>query len=136
LPTRQERIATLQDANQRRQESKRAAVDQALRSMLGRRERVSVAAVANRAGVSRNFVYSHEDLLRQVEEAAASHSPRMAQPRVKPSTEASLRNRLADALDALGAANEENKRLHTRIEHLTGELAREIANRPAQRQSR
>lgn len=107
-----------------------------LRSMLRHQERVSVAAVAKQAGVSRNFVCAHEDLLRRVEEAAVSHSHRISQPRAKPSSEASLRNRLAGALDARREANEENKPLRTQIKRLTGELARDIANRPARRQSR
>lgn len=130
MPTREERQATLRVANQRRQERKRAAVDDALRSMLRRNEPVSVAAVAKKAGVSRNFLYSHEELLRRVGEAGSS---RMAQPSARPSSEASLRNRLANALDALREANAENKRLQAQIERLTGELAREIAQRPAQR---
>lgn len=129
---REQRVAALRDANQRRQETKRRAVEEALAAMLKQRQKVSVSAVAKAAAVSRNFIYQHEDLLTMVEQSAASRSERMAQPRVT-SSEASLRNRLADALDALREAKEDNKRLQAKIERLTGELAREVEHRAARR---
>lgn len=135
MPSKEERVAKLQEANERRQEAKRAAVEEALQLMLRHQQRVSVAGVAKAAGVSRNFIYQHLDLLKRVTEAAAGASHRMAQPRAKSSSEDSLRNRLADALDAVREAKEENKRLREKVERLTGELARQIASQPGQRRT-
>lgn len=120
------RIATLAAANLARHKRKREAVETALNALRGGKDQVTVSAVATRARVSRNFVYGQVDLLQKIRSASAGQSDRMIRAQSTTSTEASLRRRLANALDAL----EENKRViadqRATIERLTGELTRRM----------
>lgn len=120
------RIETLAAANLARHNRKRQAVETALKSLRSERSRMTVSAVASRAQVSRNFVYGQPDLLREIQTAVAEQSDRLIRAQSTTSTEASLRRRLANALDAL----KENKRViaqqQATIERLTGELSRRM----------
>ncbi|BCZ22776.1 DUF6262 domain-containing protein [Mycobacterium senriense] len=120
------RIETLAAANLVRHNRKRQAVETALKSLRSERSRMTVSAVASRAQVSRNFVYGQPDLLREIQTAVAEQSDRLIRAQSTTSTEASLRRRLANALDAL----KENKRViaqqQATIERLTGELSRRM----------
>lgn len=124
--SREERIATLAEANRVRQQRKREAVGSALRQSLREKMRVNVSAVAQRAGVSRNFIYGQPDLFDMIQDAAAGQAHRLHRPQEVSSTEASLRARLVTALDALNAAKQEITKLESQVERLTGELSRRI----------
>ncbi|BCO39933.1 hypothetical protein MINTM001_10720 [Mycobacterium paraintracellulare] len=130
MSTREARIETLAAANAARHKKKREAVDTALKNFRHDTDRLTVSAVASRAGVSRNFVYSQADVMQEIRAAAHQQSDRMFRPQPSASTEASLRKRLTDALDAL----EDNKRVianqRATIERLTGELARRMSSAP------
>ncbi len=126
--SREDRIATLAEANRLRHERKRAAVEEALQGLLSTKTRVSVSSVAERAGVSRNFLYAQHDLLKQVQDAAAGQPHRLHRPRPGSSSEASLRARLVTTMDALAKAKMEIKQLEAKVERLTGELARQVAS--------
>jgi hypothetical protein len=97
----------LAEANRVRTQHKRAAVDDTVQHLLRTRGRVSVSSVAKQAGVSRNFIYSQEDLHQKVQDAAAGQPHRLHRPRPSPSTEASLRARLVTTMDALAGAKKE-----------------------------
>lgn len=125
--SRDERVATLAAANRDRNQRKREAVETALQGLLRAKSKVSVSAVANAAGVSRNFVYAQKDLLEQVQNAAAGQPHRLHRPRPTSSTEASLRARLVATLDALDEAKQQIAALETKVERLTAELATQIA---------
>lgn len=124
--SREDRVAILADANQRRHHKKRQLVEEALNAMVKSKSRVSISGVAATAGVSRNFVYSQDDLVASIREAAAGQPHRLHRPHGGSSTEASLRARLVATLDALGDAKEQIAELEARVERLTGELARAI----------
>lgn len=130
MSTRDARIETLAAANADRYKRKREAVDSVLKNFRRDKDRLTVSAVANLAGVSRNFVYSQADVMQEIRAAAHQQSDRMFRPQPSASTEASLRKRLTDALDAL----EDNKRVianqRATIERLTGELARRMSSAP------
>lgn len=128
--SREERTAILAEANRRRHERKRRAVEDALRAMLKGKSKVSVAGVAVTAGVSRNFIYGQKDLFDEIREAAEGQPHRLHRPRPAPSTEASLRARLVTALDALGEAKTRIGELEATVERLTAELARHMTAEP------
>lgn len=125
--SRDERVATLAAANRDRNQRKREAVETALQGLLRAKSKVSVSAVANATGVSRNFVYAQKDLLEKVQNAAAGQPHRLHRPRPTSSTEASLRARLVATLDALDEAKQQIAALETKVERLTAELATQIA---------
>lgn len=126
MSTLEARIETLAAANRVRHNRKRQAVETALKTLRSERARMTVSAVASRAQVSRNFVYGQADLLREIQAAVAEQSDRLIRAQSTTSTEASLRRRLANALDALA----ENRRViaqqQATIERLTGELSRRM----------
>ncbi len=102
------------DAYQRAQETIRAA------HAVG--QRVSVSALAARAGVSRAFLYAHPDLADAARQVASQATPAPGLTRVERSTEASLRTKL----DALTQRNKklrhENSDLRRRLEIAHGQL--------------
>uniref|UniRef100_UPI001F423D6C DUF6262 family protein n=1 Tax=Mycobacterium avium TaxID=1764 RepID=UPI001F423D6C len=90
MSTREARIETLAAANAARYKKKREAVDTALKNFRRDTDRLTVSAVASRAGVSRNFVYSQADVMQEIRAAAHQQSDRMFRPQPSASTEASL----------------------------------------------
>lgn len=127
MTNREQRIAVLAEANRKRHEDKRDAVEKALVGLLRDKSKVNVSIVATSAGVSRNFVYKQRDLLQRIQDAGAGLPQRLHRPRTTPSTEASLRARLVDALDALDSAKKEIAALHRKVERLTEELASQMS---------
>lgn len=91
----------------------RAAIDELARSG----EQVSFQAVARRAGVSRQWLYTHAGLRAEIERLRATHADRAGPsvPAPERSSEASLRQRVEGLL-------EENRRLRNQVGELRGEL--------------
>lgn len=96
---REDRLAALRAANQRKTQGATDRVLVAARALVEEGEKVNIHAVAARAEVARSFIYSHPDLLAAVRELGTS-TPRLRTPStLTRSTEESLRGRLADSLD-------------------------------------
>lgn len=127
MPTREARIQTLAAANRARHKKKYEAVDAALTAMVSGRERVTVSAVASRAQVSRNFVYGQTEILEKIQSVGAEQADRLVRAQPSSSTEASLRRRLATALDTIKENNRTIADQRATIERLTGELAKQMA---------
>lgn len=92
----------------------RAAIDELTRSG----EHVGFQAVARRAGVSRQWLYTRPELRAEIERLRAAHAGRFGPsvPAPERSSEASLRQRVEGLL-------EENRRLRNQVGELRGELA-------------
>lgn len=98
----------LRTARQRDSAEKRARTADAIQTLIQTGHAVSVAAVATAANVSRQFVYSHEDLLLAVESAMRSQRQnRVAAQRQPRNTSVALESIKSDLL----IAQEEIKRL-------------------------
>jgi len=91
----------------------RAAIDELTFSG----EQVSFQAVARRAGVSRQWLYTRPELRAEIERLRATHADRSGPsvPAPERSSDASLRQRLESLL--------ENGRLHNQVAELRDELA-------------
>lgn len=122
--TREDRMRALTAANERRHTEKREATERAIRRLIKSRRPLNVNAVAQAAGVSRNFIYSQPDLLLQLRIAKAQALDRLP-PSAAPASEESLRRRLVTALDTIADLRSENESLRRRIENLTAQLIAE-----------
>ena len=92
----------------------RAAIDELARSG----DQVSFQAVARRAGVSRQWLYTRPEVRAEIEQLRAAHADRSGPSVLAPerSSEASLRQRIESLL-------EENRRLRKEVGELRNELA-------------
>ncbi|GAA4091917.1 DUF6262 family protein [Nocardioides kongjuensis] len=83
-------VEALREHRAQESQRKRESVAQAVAEMLTSGGAITVSAVATRAGVSRQFIYSHQDLYQTVQEA--TRAPRQRQvPRQQPDVELGLR---------------------------------------------
>jgi hypothetical protein len=114
----------LSQAAARRRELTRAKAVQALRELDRAGTPVTFAGVAREAGISRSWLYSQPDisgqirLLRQETNAAGSAGGIPAGQRA---TDASLRARLASALDRNKQLSDENARLRRQLARALGD---------------
>jgi len=114
----------LSEAAARRHELTRARAVQALRELDRAGTPVTFAGVGRAAGVSRSWLYTQPDIsgqirrLRQKTNGAGSAG---AIPAGQRSTDASLRARLAAALDRNKQLAEENTRLHRQLARALGD---------------
>ena len=108
-------------ANARRRSSAIESVEEAMAVMRRGRKKINVHSVARTAGVSRQFLYSQPDLLAAIRAETTSDGHRVSQTTTT-STEASLRSRLAIALDSIAEQRDEIKRLERRVENLTAQI--------------
>jgi len=114
----------LSEAAARRHELTRSRAVQALRELDRAGTPVTFAGVAHAAGVSRSWLYTQPDIcgqirrLRQKTNGAGSAG---AIPAGQRSTDASLRARLAAALDRNKQLAEENTRLHRQLARALGD---------------
>jgi len=114
----------LSEAAARRHELTRSRAVQALRELDRAGTPVTFAGVAHAAGVSRSWLYTQPDIsgqirrLRQKTNGAGAAGAITAGPR---STDASLRARLAAALDRNKQLAEENTRLHRQLARALGD---------------
>jgi hypothetical protein len=99
-------------------------VRDALRHMRRERARITVAAVARRADVSRTFLYQNTDARALITEAAAQASDQRAHDQTEhaASAEASWRERALNAEDALKQAHTEIALQRTNIARLLGKI--------------
>lgn len=114
----------LSNAARKRSAAKRAAAIAAIRELDRLRARITVAAVAKRAGVSREFIYSHPDLRQEIEELRARHSANGAAqvPYAERATEASLRERNSQLRARNQTLAEDNKYLRRHLALALGAL--------------
>jgi hypothetical protein len=114
----------LSEAAARRHELTRSRAVQALRELDRSGVPVTFARVAQAAGISRSWLYTQPDIssqirkLRQETNAAGSAG---GIPAVQRSTDASLRTRLAAALDRNKQLADENARLRRQLAHALGD---------------
>ena len=98
------------------------AAEQRVRAALRELERegaaITFAAVAQRARVSRAFLYQHGELRAEIERLRAAHSAAPARPASRErASDASLRARLRAALDECQRQREEIARLREELAH-------------------
>lgn len=108
-----------------RREKKRDAVTKAIRTLDQRGVAINFAVVADEAGVDRSWLYSQQDLARQIARLRVeTNGPLLPRPQRERASDESLRSRLAAAQQALTRARAENSELRSQIRALSEELAR------------
>ncbi|MGH3192274.1 MAG: DUF6262 family protein [Streptosporangiaceae bacterium] len=114
----------LSEAAARRHELTRSRAVQALRELDRAGSPVTFAGVAKTAGISRSWLYTQPDIssqirrLRQETNAAGSAG---GVPAAQRATDASLRARLAAALDRNRQLSDDNARLRRQLAHALGD---------------
>jgi hypothetical protein len=109
-------------AAQRRREQTLARAHQALHELEASGVAVTVTAVATKAGVSRAWLYAETDLrhrLNALRQKVAVAAPPAA---IEPSSDASLRGRLALAHERIRELADDNQHLRGQIARLHGQL--------------
>ncbi|KHL04300.1 DUF6262 family protein [Sinomonas humi] len=123
-------------ASARRQDSdtKRAATASAINRFLLDGTLVTVSAIAHAVGVSRNFIYSHESLLHQLEAArqtqADARIPRQRQPIHGAPGRAALTAELAMANQSIRRLRQELAELQARHQRCLGDKVSAADARP------
>jgi Family of unknown function (DUF6262) len=114
----------LSEAAVRRHELTRAKAIQALRELDRAGAPVTFAGVARAAGISRSWLYTQPDIsgqIRRLRESKAGAHSAGAIPAGQRATDASLRARLAVALDRNKQLADENTRLHRQLARTLGD---------------
>jgi hypothetical protein len=114
----------LSEAAARRHELTRSRAVQALRELDRAGTPVTFAGVAHAAGVSRSWLYTQPDIsgqIRRLRQKTNGAGAAGAIPAGQRSTDASLRARLAAALDRNKQLAEENTRLHRQLARALGD---------------
>ena len=121
--------AALTAAAARRHELARAKAIQAMRELDRAGTPVTFTSVATAAGVSRSWLYTQPDIRDQIQQlrSATTTTPAAAIPAAQRATDASLRARLATALERNRVLAEENTRLRR---HLACALGDQRSARP------
>jgi len=107
----------------RRHELTRARAIQALRELDRAGAPVTFAAVATAAGISRSWLYTQPDIRSQIQKLrdATTGTRTAAIPARQRATNASLRSRLATALERNRQLTEENSRLRQQLARALGD---------------
>lgn len=117
----------LTNATRKRSDAARAKAVAAIKDLDQAGQRMSVAAVCQRAGVSRQFIYSHPDLLAEIQtlrdrdRGTPAGTPRV--PHAQRASEASLRERLARQRARNHDLDSENQHLRRQLALALGALA-------------
>ena len=114
----------LAEAAARRHELARAKAVQALRELDRAGTPVTFAGVSRASGVSRSWLYAQPDIsgqIRQLREKTGSAGSAGATPAGQRATEASLRARLAAALDRNKQLADDNARLRRQLARALGD---------------
>lgn len=125
----------------RREESdrKQAATASTINEFLLNGTPVSISAIADDAGVSRNFIYSHESLLHQLEAARQTQThaavPGQRKPRNGAPGRSALQTELALAYQSIKRLRQELADIRKRHQHCLGEQV-ETAERTGEHKSR
>jgi hypothetical protein len=117
----------LSEAAARRHELTRAKAIQALRELDRAGTPVTFAGVASAAEVSRSWLYTQPDIssqIRRLRQKTSSAGSAGAVPAGQRATDASLRARLAAALDRNKRLADENARLRRQLAHALGAVRR------------
>ncbi len=84
---------------------------------------ITFVAVATQAGVSRQFLYDHDDFRAEIEQLRTTPTHRIqARPARERASDDSLRTRLRAALDDNQHQREENTRLREELAHALGRV--------------
>jgi Family of unknown function (DUF6262) len=113
----------LSEAAARRHELTRAKAVQALRELDRAGAPVTFARVARESGISRSWLYTQPDIssqIRRLREKTDGAGSACAIPAGQRATDASLRARLAAALDRNRHLADENARLRRQLAHALG----------------
>jgi hypothetical protein len=113
-------------AAQRKRESATGRAREALAAMHDAGSEITFQSVADRAGVSRQWLYKNRELRAEIEKLRAHHRGPHPVPAAQRTTDASLRQRNAMLLD-------ENRRLRAENTQLKQELARLLGERRTNR---
>jgi Family of unknown function (DUF6262) len=114
----------LAESAARRHELARARAIQALRELDRAGQPVTFARVAREAGISRSWLYTQPDIsshIRQLRQKTYSAGSAGAIPAGQQATEASLRARLAAALDRNRQLADENARIRRQLARALGD---------------
>ncbi len=115
-------------ARQREADRKQAATASTINRFLLDGTLISITAVAGAAGVSRNFIYSHETLLHQLEAArqtqAAAHTPGQRPPTNGAPGRTALQTEIALAHQTIKRLRQDLSELKKRHEHCLGKQLR------------
>ena len=114
----------LSEAAARRHQLTRAKTVQALRELDRAGDPVTFAGVARAAGVSRSWLYTQPDIrdqIRKMREKTDPAGPAGAIPAAQRATDASLRTRLAAALDRNKQLADDNARLRRQLARALGD---------------
>jgi Family of unknown function (DUF6262) len=114
----------LSEAAARRHELTRSKAIQALRELDRSGQPVTFAGVAQAAGISRSWLYTQPDIsgqIRRLREGTGGAGPAGAVPAGQRTTDASLRARLAVALDRNRQLADENARLRRQLARALGD---------------
>lgn len=116
-------------ARRRDSDRKQAATASTINSFLLSGARISITAIADAAGVSRNFIYSHDSLLHQLEaarqtQAEAGHTPGQRHPTNGAPGRAALLTELSIAHQTIKRLRQEHTNLKRRHELCLGRQIR------------
>ena len=120
---RPETPAPLAAAAARRHELTRSRAIQAIRELDRAGRPVTFASVASTAGISRSWLYTQPDIrsqIGQLRQAGGKHREAEVPTRQR-ATEASLRSRLATAIEINRQLSEDNARLRRQLAHALGD---------------
>ena len=120
------------EAARRRSQLTRSKAVQALRAMDAAGEPITFEAVAQRAQVSKSWLYAQPDLRAEIENLRATHrqAPDSRIPARQRSSDASLRQRLEAANTRLRQLAEENRTLREQLARALGEQRSASSPRP------
>ena len=120
------------EAARRRSQLTRSKAVQALRAMDAAGEPITFEAVAQRAQVSKSWLYAQPDLRTEIENLRATHrqAPDSRIPARQRSSDASLRQRLEAANTRLRQLAEENRTLREQLARALGEQRSATSPRP------
>ena len=123
--------AHLEEANQRKTERAAAAVSTTVDDLIAQGIVPSVNLVARRSGVSRAFIYRKPALLEMIRQRQTA-GPQLRRPANSAAvgSSASLRHRLADALDRIKELTAERDELRRQNAQLLAEVRRLRAMQP------
>jgi hypothetical protein len=121
-PDHDQRIARLSAAARRKSDDASARARRALMALDSRRAPVNFNTVAAEAGVSKDFLYRHEELRTTIMKRRQAGNAAPSIPSGERTTENSAAVKLAVATKALAALRVENKALREENARLLGEV--------------
>lgn len=119
-------------ARARAEETRRRAVT-ALRQLTTSRQALTVATVAAQAQVSRSWLYTQPDLLKQIREHAPQPATPVTVPRRQAGTDASLKQRLALAHQRIRELEADNQQIRHALAQTLGDQRVRHARQPPQK---